>query len=147
MGYSTLSETRRAALKSSLVVRELYYPAERLEMALAWFGPALASEVVSGQPHLAGPDAMRAGVGAAITTVAIGAGGAYASAGAIKLGGQALKSLGTALGGASSSGRRGGGGSSGGGKPPSAINYAGMQPKPASPPPPPTSGGGSGGKP
>ncbi|KAF0180243.1 MAG: trbL [Alphaproteobacteria bacterium] len=115
-------------------------------MALAWFGPALASEVVSGQPHLAGPDAMRAGVGAAITTVAFGAGGAYAGAGAIKLGGQAFKSLGAALGGASSSGRRGGGSSSAG-KPPAAINYAGMQPKPSSPPPPPATGGGTGGKP
>lgn len=30
-------------------------------MTLAWFAPNLASEVVQGQPHLAGADAMRAG--------------------------------------------------------------------------------------
>jgi type IV secretion system protein TrbL len=36
-------------------------------LMLAWFGPQLASEVVSGQPHLSGADAIRAGQGAAAT--------------------------------------------------------------------------------
>ena len=36
-------------------------------LMLAWFGPQLASEVVSGQPHLSGADAVRAGQGAAAT--------------------------------------------------------------------------------
>jgi len=36
-------------------------------LMLAWFGPQLASEVVSGQPHLSGADMVRAGQGAAAT--------------------------------------------------------------------------------
>jgi type IV secretion system protein TrbL len=36
-------------------------------LMLAWFAPQLASEVVSGQPHLSGADAVRAGQGAAAT--------------------------------------------------------------------------------
>lgn len=36
-------------------------------LALSWFGPQLASEVVSGQPHLSGSDAVRAMQGAAAT--------------------------------------------------------------------------------
>ena len=38
-------------------------------MTLAWFGPMLASEVVQGQPHLSGADALRAGQGAAARAV------------------------------------------------------------------------------
>ncbi len=38
-------------------------------VALAWFAPMLASEVVQGQPHLSGADAVRTGVGATLTTV------------------------------------------------------------------------------
>jgi type IV secretion system protein TrbL len=41
-------------------------------MALAWFAPQLASEVVQGQPHLSGNDALRAGAGAAVTAVGAG---------------------------------------------------------------------------
>ncbi|MBK6704511.1 MAG: type IV secretion system protein [Caulobacteraceae bacterium] len=40
-------------------------------MTLAWFAPNLASEVVQGQPHLAGADAMRAGAGAASRTLSV----------------------------------------------------------------------------
>jgi type IV secretory pathway TrbL component len=42
-------------------------------LALAWFAPMLASEVVQGQPHLSGSDAIRTGVGATFAT----AGGVY----------------------------------------------------------------------
>jgi type IV secretion system protein TrbL len=107
-------------------------------LALAWFGPALASEVVQGQPHLAASDAVRAGVGATIMTTAVGAGAIYTTIGGVKLGARGMGALGRALGG---SGRRsGGGGASGGGRGAPAINYAGMQPKPA-PAPTPSSGG------
>ncbi len=98
-------------------------------MTLAWFAPNLASEVVQGQPHLAGADAMRAGQGAvthavgytAVTgwTIAKGAGALAASA---RFAGRAARRIG------------GGGARSGGGQ--AAINYAGMQPKPAPPPAP-----------
>ncbi len=98
-------------------------------MTLAWFAPNLASEVVQGQPHLAGADAMRAGQGAvthavgytAVTgwTIAKGAGALAAGA---RFAGRASRRIG------------GGGAGSGGGQ--AAINYAGMQPKPAAPPAP-----------
>ena len=42
-------------------------------LALAWFAPMLASEVVQGQPHLSGSAAIRTGVGATFAT----AGGVY----------------------------------------------------------------------
>ncbi len=55
-------------------------------LMLAWFGPQLASEVVSGQPHLSGADAIRAGqgaaataAGAAVTTRLVTSGGGRAS--------------------------------------------------------------------
>ena len=105
-------------------------------MALAWFGPALASEVVQGQPHLSGPDAQRAGVGAAITTAAVAASGGYIVLGAAKLVGKGLGALGSALSSRRSSGSSGAGASG-------PVNYAGMAPRPASspaaPPSPPTS--------
>ena len=104
-------------------------------LALAWFGPALASEVVQGQPHLAASDAVRAGVGATIMTTAVGAGAIYTTIGGVKLGARGLGAVGRALGGG---GRRSGGGASGGGRGAPSINYAGMQPKPA---PAPSSGG------
>ncbi|MGD9979526.1 MAG: P-type conjugative transfer protein TrbL [Hyphomonadaceae bacterium] len=109
-------------------------------MALAWFGPVLASEVVQGQPHLSGADAFRTGLGA---TVIAGGGGLIATR--MAMGGASL--IGRAGGaiGRSISKRSGGGGSgsgsgsgSGGAARP-AINYAGMQPKP-SPPPAPSGG-------
>jgi type IV secretion system protein TrbL len=55
-------------------------------LMLAWFAPQLASEVVSGQPHLSGADAVRAGqsaaataAGAAVTTRLVMSGGGRAS--------------------------------------------------------------------
>ena len=101
-------------------------------MALAWFAPNLASEVVQGQPHLAGADAMRAGAGAGVRAIGAGALGgwvAFKGAGALVAGGQGLARR---LGRGGESG--GGGGQRGGGQ--AAINYAGMQPKPAPPPAP-----------
>ncbi len=97
-------------------------------LALAWFGPQLASEVVSGQPHLSGADAYRAGVGASVT--ALGGGYiAYQSA-------RTLVSATRALGGAAGRGiagsrpRSSGGSFSSGGAAGAnrAVNYAAMQP-------------------
>lgn len=100
-------------------------------LALAWFAPALASEVGQGQPHLSGADAVRTGVGAGFTT----AGGVFIASrslravgglamGASRLGGRAIGAM-----------RRGGGGgtgsgSGGSGKPRALPNYAAMTPKP-----------------
>lgn len=107
-------------------------------MALAWFGPVLAGEVVQGQPHLSGADAFRAGLGATVIGGASVAGGVMATRMAI--GGARL--IGRAGGAISRSmSKRGGGGGGGGGKGQRpAIDYAGMQPKPATPPAP-SSGG------
>jgi type IV secretion system protein TrbL len=95
-------------------------------LALAWFAPQLASEVVQGQPHLAASDTVRAGAGAAIGAAAV----AYSAAGLVRLGVGAAGAVGRAFTGL-------GGGRSGRGARP-AINYAGMQPRPAPPPSPPT---------
>jgi type IV secretion system protein TrbL len=38
-------------------------------LALAWFAPALAGEVVQGQPQLSGADAVRSAIGASFTTL------------------------------------------------------------------------------
>ncbi|MBX3428195.1 MAG: type IV secretion system protein [Hyphomonadaceae bacterium] len=99
-------------------------------LALAWFGPQLASEVVSGQPHLAGNDAYRAGVGGAVTAVAGGAAAYYATktmVGAARaLGGGAARMVG-------GSRPRGSGGGSGGGNGGRAVDYSAMQPRPAPP--------------
>lgn len=92
-------------------------------LALAWFAPMLASEVVQGQPHLSGSDAFRAGVGATFTT----AGGVFLASTSIKALGNTVRNAGRMIGGSRSGGR--GGGRSGAPRP--AINYAGMQPKPA----------------
>ena len=51
-------------------------------LMLAWFGPQLASEVVSGQPHLSGADTVRSGQGAAAT-----AAGAAVTTGLVMSGG------------------------------------------------------------
>lgn len=103
-------------------------------MALAWFGPMLATEVVQGQPHLSGADAMRAGQGAAARAIGYPAAAAW---GAVQ-GGKMLLAGGRMLGRAM---RGSGGGGSGRGQP-APINYSNMQPRPApaSPPPPPPSG-------
>ncbi len=98
-------------------------------LALAWFAPMLASEVVQGQPHLSGSDAIRTGVGATFAT----AGGVYMAHAVYKAvkGGmigtsRRLSSPGR------SSGAGGGRGGGSGGAPRAQINYGAMQPKPRS---------------
>jgi type IV secretion system protein TrbL len=108
-------------------------------MALAWFAPVLASEVVQGQPHLSGADAVRSGLGAAVIGGGAVAGGVVATRMAVVGGARLIGRAGGALKGAMST--RGGGGSAGGGGGRAAIDYAGMTPKPS--PPPPTTGGSS----
>jgi type IV secretion system protein TrbL len=105
-------------------------------LSLAWFAPALASEVVQGQPHLSGADTARTAIGAGFTTLAGGM--------VVYQGGKTALNIGKAIGGGAMrmiGGSRprgsGGGGSSGAARP--AINYAAMQPKP--PRPSPSSGG------
>lgn len=112
-------------------------------MALAWFGPALASEVVQGQPHLSAGDVVGAGSGAALGLAAAGAGAAYGIAGGMALGGRALGAIARALpmtrasgaGGPKPGGPGGAAGTPGAATSSGAINYAGMKPKPAAPPP------------
>ncbi|MFT3727840.1 MAG: type IV secretion system protein [Terricaulis sp.] len=100
-------------------------------LALAWFAPMLASEVVSGQPHLSGADAWRSGVAA----VATGVGAAMLTR---TVASPALRALGAGAC-AATGGRRGGGGGRGagrggqnGGKGGAAapINYGAMKPRP-----------------
>lgn len=98
-------------------------------VALAWFAPTLASEVVQGQPHLSGSDALRAGVGAAFTSV----GGVFAATTAIRSFTNLVKGGVRAIGGRGGGGGGGGGGFAGAGAQKRQINYAGMQPKPAQP--------------
>lgn len=74
-------------------------------LALAWFGPQLASEVVQGQPHLSGSDAVRTGIGAA----AVGVGGGMLAVGAVR---NTARFASSAMRGGRS---RGGGGARGGG--------------------------------
>src|SRR5690606_20404405 len=111
-------------------------------MALAWFAPNLATEVVQGQPHLSGADAMRAGQGAAVRAVgatALAGWGAVKGAGALVAGGRALAGGARRLG---RGGRGAGGGGGGRAQPQAAINYAGMRARPSTPP-----ASGSGGNP
>jgi len=98
-------------------------------LALAWFGPSLASEVVQGQPHLSGSDAIRTAVGAGFSTVGAGFIAVQAGKGMWNLGKGAVN---LALGSPPKSrgGSRGSGGSSSSGSP-RAINYAAMQPRPS----------------
>jgi type IV secretion system protein TrbL len=101
-------------------------------LALSWFGPALASEVIQGQPHLSGADAVRTGLAATATGIGAAVTARYAVQSTIN----AVTSL-------SRLGRSGGGDRSGGGgsrTTPPQLNYAGMQPCPNSPPPPPSQG-------
>lgn len=100
-------------------------------LALAWFAPSLASEVVQGQPHLSGADAVRAGIGATFTTAGGVMLGGMIARPALKLAGAAFGAAGKAIAGRRPNGRNGGGGGAGGARP-AQINYAGMQPKPAS---------------
>lgn len=98
-------------------------------LALAWFAPMLASEVVQGQPHLSGSDAIRTGVGATFAT----AGGVYMAHAVYKAvkGGMIGTSRRLSSPGRSSGGGGGRGGGSGG-APRAQINYGAMQPKPRS---------------
>ncbi|MGD9965223.1 MAG: type IV secretion system protein [Hyphomonadaceae bacterium] len=98
-------------------------------LALAWFAPSLASEVVQGQPHLSGSDAVRAGVGATFTTVGGAMVAGMMARPMLRLGGAVMGAAGKAIAERRPTGR--GSGGSGGGRP-AQINYAGMQPKPAS---------------
>jgi type IV secretion system protein TrbL len=101
-------------------------------LALAWFAPILASEVVQGQPHLAGP----AVAGAAAVSTFLG----VASTRALISGGAKVASAGARMIGGKSGGRRfSGGGPQGAARP--AIDYAGMKPPPPPPPTTPPSGG------
>jgi type IV secretion system protein TrbL len=97
-------------------------------LALAWFAPQLASEVVQGQPHLSGSDAVRAGVGAGVTTI----GGAMlanmATRNTASMLGAGARAAGRMIG-----GRRGGGSRGGGGGRPPQINYSAMRPRAANP--------------
>ncbi|MEQ1818448.1 MAG: P-type conjugative transfer protein TrbL [Terricaulis sp.] len=99
-------------------------------LALAWFAPMLASEVVQGQPHLSGSDAIRTGVGATFAT----AGGVYMAHAAYKAVKGGMMSTPNRLSGGRSA--RGGGrshrGGGGTGAPRAPINYGAMQPKPRS---------------
>jgi type IV secretion system protein TrbL len=92
---------------------------------LAWFAPMLASEVVQGQPHLSGSDAVRTGIGATFTTIAGGYVAANAAGGAWRLGKGAVGLV------AGKRGPRGGSNSNrGAAKSATQINYAAMNPKP-----------------
>jgi len=103
-------------------------------LALAWFGPQLASEVVSGQPHLSGADAYRAGVGGAVTAVGAGAVAYYAAKTTIGAGRALAGGVARGIGGSRPASKGGGGGASAsptGAK--GGVNYAAMQPKPSNP--------------
>lgn len=91
-------------------------------LALAWFAPMLASEVVQGQPHLSGSDAIRTGVGATFAT----AGGVFIAGTAIRATSNLVKGGVRAIGGRRPNSGRGGGG---GGARQQQINYSKMQPK------------------
>lgn len=105
-------------------------------LSLAWFAPSLASEVVQGQPHLSGADAVRTAIGAGVTAIG---GGMLVYQGARMIGG-GVRAIGgataKALGGSRPRGGGSGGGSLGGGSrntPHTPINYSAMQPpKPSS---------------
>lgn len=98
-------------------------------LLLAWLAPALASEVVQGQPHLSGSDAVRAAQGAAFSGMGLGyaAFGGYGfvtnkmvqGAGLV---GRAGRFIGGRISGGGATGGKGGGAAK------SAINYAGMNP-------------------
>ncbi len=87
-------------------------------LALAWFAPQLASEVVQGQPHLSGSDAVRTSVSASAVTI----GGGMLVAGGIRNTARFVSSAGR-------SGRSGGARQSGGAsRPPPAVNHSALQP-------------------
>ena len=105
-------------------------------LALSWFGPMLASEVVQGQPHLSTSDVAMTAVGSTLVT-------SHVVGGALGVGGNTVEGGGRARGwaagrvGGGGGGGRGGGGSGGGGAgrggSGGAINYNNMRPRPAPP--------------
>lgn len=95
-------------------------------LALAWFGPMLASEVMQGQPHLSGADAVRTTIAGAATGVGAAMMTRYVAQSAINT----VRSVGRF---ARSAGARPSGRSGGGGSGAQSPNYAGMQPRPAAP--------------
>lgn len=87
-------------------------------LALAWFAPQLASEVVQGQPHLSGSDAVRTTVGASAVTI----GGAMLVAGGVRNTSRFVSN-------AMRAGRAGGARHHGGAaRPPPAVNHSAFQP-------------------
>jgi hypothetical protein len=98
---------------------------------LAWFAPMLASEVVQGQPHLSGSDAVRTAVGAGFTTIAGGYIVKNAASSMLRMGRGAVGLIGGRRG---PSGSSGSGGRRGNGARPAQINYAKMNAKPHSSP-------------
>lgn len=102
-------------------------------LALAWFGPALASEVVQGQPHLSGTDAVRSAVGAGFSAAGASLIAYQGAKTTLRLGGAMLGGAGRLLPAkrpAPPSGSNGG--NAAGGQ--RAIDYAAMQPRPRSTP-------------
>ncbi|KAF0180751.1 MAG: trbL [Caulobacteraceae bacterium] len=99
-------------------------------LALAWFGPMLASEVMQGQPHLSGADAVRTSIAGAATGIGAAMTARYVAASTVNTI-RSLGRMGRAGGGRSGGGRGGGGG--GGGRPTPPVNYSSMQPRPAPP--------------
>ncbi|MBL8653754.1 MAG: hypothetical protein JNJ97_06115, partial [Alphaproteobacteria bacterium] len=103
-------------------------------LALAWFGPSLASEVVQGQPHLSGSDAIRTAVGAGFSTVGAGfiaAQGVRAGVGLAKGAWNLGKGAVNFALGKPPAPRGGSGGGQGAGNSQRAINYGAMQPRPS----------------
>lgn len=100
-------------------------------LGLAWFGPQLASEVVQGQPHLSGADAVRTTMGAGAYAVGAGATAGYV-VGAGMRAAAATHRLVTSATRRSGGAPRGGGGAGGAGaaKPAPAIDHSRMQPPP-----------------
>lgn len=92
---------------------------------LAWFAPMLASEVMAGQPHLSGQDAVRTATNTATTVIGATYLGGAAAVAAGKFGVSTMRAI------AGRSGARSGGNGGGGGARAAAPNYAAMKPKPA----------------
>jgi type IV secretion system protein TrbL len=95
-------------------------------LALAWFAPALAAEVMQGQPNLSGADAVRSGIGAAASA----AGAVYVARGAANALTNSMAPASRGVGGARAHTTSGRGRVSR-----APINYAAMAPKPAPKPP------------
>lgn len=94
-------------------------------LALAWFAPQLASEVVSGQPHLSGSDAVRTALGAGVVGVGAGMLAFNTVRGGVGLAAAAHRRISGRTGGRSGGGGRPGGGSPG---PAPKIDHSRFQP-------------------